>query len=100
MLNLFFIRSFACSWGISRVIFKNTLVNVPLNKALWSIWNTGDERTSNVFFAEFNTTGSGASGATRPSFATVLSASQATSYSISSAVGSDFSSWVDAAYLV
>ncbi|KAJ7262445.1 pectinesterase [Mycena rebaudengoi] len=88
------------SSAISSVIFKNTLVNAPLNKALWSIWNTGDERTSNVFFAEFNTTGSGASRATRPSFATVLSASQATSYSISSAVGSDFSSWVDAAYLV
>lgn len=71
-----------------------------MNKALWSVWNTGDERTSNILFAEYNTSGSGSTGAARPSFATVLSASQAASYSISSAVGSDYASWVDAAYLV
>lgn len=83
-----------------RVIFKNTVVTAPLNKAIWSVWNTGDERTSNILFAEYNTTGSGVSGATRPSFATMMSASQAASYSISSAVGSDYANWVDAAYLV
>jgi pectinesterase len=71
-----------------------------MNKALWSIWNTGDPRTDDILFAEFNTTGSGASGASRPSFATVLTATQAANYSISSAVGSDFASWVDAAYVV
>lgn len=83
----------------SRVIFKNTVITAPLNKALWSVWNTGDERTSNVFFAEYNTSGSGASGASRPGFARVLSASEAASYSISSAVGSDYASWVDVSYL-
>ncbi|KAK7044891.1 carbohydrate esterase family 8 protein [Favolaschia claudopus] len=88
-------------WGnFAKVIFKNTVITAPMNKALWSIWNTGDPRTDNILFAEFNTTGSGANGAARPSFATVLSASQAASYSISSAVGSDYASWVDAAYLV
>lgn len=83
-----------------RVIFKNTVVNVQLNSAIWSIWNTGDERTDHILFAEYNTTGSGVSGASRASFATLLSASQAASYSISSAVGSDYASWVDAEYLV
>ncbi|PPQ64151.1 hypothetical protein CVT24_008786 [Panaeolus cyanescens] len=93
-------------WGelffmfFSRVIFKNTVITAPMNKALWSVWNTGDTRTSNVFFAEYNTSGSGASGASRPSFARVLSASEANSYSISSAVGSDYASWVDSAYVV
>lgn len=83
-----------------RVIFKNTVITAPMNKALWSVWNTGDERTSNVFFAEYNTSGSGASGATRPSFARVLSASEANGYSISSAVGSDYANWVDSAYII
>jgi pectinesterase len=86
--------------ALRRVIFKNTVITAPMNQALWSVWNVGDERTSNILFAEYNTSGSGASGASRPSFATVLSASQAASYTIASAVGSDYASWVDAAYLV
>ena len=36
----------------------------------------------------------------RANFSTVLTASQASSYSIFSAVGSDYASWVDSAYLV
>ncbi|KAJ7443830.1 pectin lyase fold/virulence factor [Mycena latifolia] len=88
-------------WGdFAKVVFKNTVITAPMNTALWSVWNTGDPRTDNILFAEFNTTGTGASGASRPSFATVLTAAQAASYSISSAVGSDFASWVDAAYIV
>ncbi|KAG6901501.1 hypothetical protein C0995_011051 [Termitomyces sp. Mi166 len=87
-------------WGAyAKVIFKNTVVTAPMNKALWSVWSTSTPNTSNVLFAEYNSTGSGVSGATRPSFATVLSASQATAYSISSAVGSDYASWVDLTYL-
>ena len=83
-----------------RVILKNTKVTVDLNDAVWSVWNKGDERTGHVLFAEFNTTGSGIDGASRANFSTVLTASQASSYSISSAVGSDYASWVDSAYLV
>ncbi|KAJ7099950.1 hypothetical protein B0H15DRAFT_770977 [Mycena belliarum] len=71
-----------------------------MNKAIWSAWNKGDPRADNIFFGDFNTTGTGASGASRPSFATVLTAAQVTSYSISSAVGSEYASWVDAAYVV
>ncbi|KAJ6557886.1 carbohydrate esterase family 8 protein [Mycena capillaripes] len=84
----------------AKVIFKNTAITAPMNKALWSIWSAAAPQTDNVLFAEFNTTGSGASGAVRPSFATVLTAAQAATYSISSAVGSDYASWVDAAYIV
>lgn len=73
---------------------------MDLNDAVWSAWNKGDERTEHILFAEFNTTGSGINGASRAKFATMLNASQASSYSISSVVGSDFGSWVDSTYLV
>lgn len=92
---------FGRPWGnFAKVIFKNTVVTAPFNKALWSVWNTGDPRTDNILFADYNSTGSGVSGASRPSFATLLSSSQATAYSISSAVGSDYTTWVDMSYFV
>ena len=75
-------------------------MTAPLNHSIWSTWNPGNPQTSNVFFAEYNSYGSGVVGAIRPSYATVLSASQAASYNIATAVGSDYASWVDAAYLV
>ncbi|KAJ7687835.1 pectin lyase fold/virulence factor [Mycena rosella] len=62
-------------WGdFAKVIFKNTVITAPMNKALWSVWSTDDPQTDNILFAEFNTTGIGSSGASRPSFATVLTA--------------------------
>ncbi len=67
--------------------------------ALWSVWNDDDERTDHILFAEYNTQGSGADGADRPDFATVLSASEADEYSIASAVGSDYAEWVHVDYL-
>jgi pectinesterase len=82
------------------VIFKNTEIDAKINAALWSIWNPGDERTDDVFFADYNTTGSGITTISRPSFATALTASQAQAYSISSAVGSNYTAWVDMAYFV
>jgi len=83
-----------------RVIFKNTVVTAPFNTALWSEWSTSTPNTDHVFFADYNTSGGGVNGASRPSFATVLSASQAAAYTISSAVGSDYTSWVDTSYVV
>ncbi|KAF8879096.1 pectin lyase fold/virulence factor [Gymnopilus junonius] len=83
-----------------RVIFKNTVITAPLNQIIWSIWNPGDERTDNVLFAEYNSTGSGITNPVRPSFSTLLTASQAAGYDISSAVGANFASWVDEDYLV
>ncbi|KAF7316045.1 Pectinesterase [Mycena indigotica] len=88
-------------WGnYAKVIFKNTVINPTINKALWSVWSSSSPNTDSVFFADYNTSGGGASGLSRASFATALSASQAASYTISSAVGSDYASWVDAAYVV
>lgn len=84
----------------AKVIFKNTVVTATLNPALWSEWSTATPNTDHVFFADYNTSGGGVSGASRPSFATVLSASQAAAYTIASAVGSDYASWVDASYIV
>ncbi|KAL0567935.1 hypothetical protein V5O48_006587 [Marasmius crinis-equi] len=84
----------------AKVIFKNTVLNVAPNKALWTLWNGDANSVSNAFLADYNTGGSGASGLSRASFAKVLSASDANSYSISSAVGSDYASWVDTSYLV
>jgi pectinesterase len=83
-----------------RVIFKNTVVRAALNKTIWSVWSQQDNRTSNILFADYNTSGSGISHVARASFATLLTASQAESYNISSAVGSDFANWVDLTYLV
>ncbi|KAL0571156.1 hypothetical protein V5O48_010811 [Marasmius crinis-equi] len=84
----------------NRVIFKNTIVNIPPKAGLWSLWNGDPASVSNTLFADFNTTGPGASGISRESFATLLTASQANAYSISSAVGSDYASWVDTSYVV
>ncbi|KAF8158034.1 carbohydrate esterase family 8 protein [Crassisporium funariophilum] len=86
-------------FDFAKVIFLNTNVVAPLNKAVWSIWNVGTPQTDNVFYADFNSTGPGIAGATRAPFATLLTASQAAAFSISSAVGSDFATWVDTTYL-
>ena len=83
-----------------RVIFKNTVITAPLNKGVWSTWGPQDKHLGNVFFVDYNSSGIGVRGAVRPSFATVLNAREAASYNISSAVGSDYASWVDPAYLV
>ncbi|KAG6836034.1 hypothetical protein H0H93_012098, partial [Arthromyces matolae] len=81
------------------VIFKNTNVQAPLNDALWSIWNPGDERISNVTFADYDSFGTGVKDASRPDFVTILTRSEATAYNISSTVGSDWQTWVDMSYL-
>ncbi|KAL1746874.1 carbohydrate esterase family 8 protein [Schizophyllum fasciatum] len=81
----------------AKVIFMNTDVQAKINPALWSVWNKGDERTGHVTFADYATTGSGASSLSRASFATELSKEE---YSISTCVGSDYADWVDAEYFV
>jgi pectinesterase len=81
-----------------RVIYKNTIITVPLNKAVWTAWSSS-QNTANVFYADYNTSGSGISGVSRPSWVKSLSASDAATYTIASAVGSDYSSWVDSTYL-
>ncbi|KAL0577664.1 hypothetical protein V5O48_004312 [Marasmius crinis-equi] len=84
----------------AKVIFKNTVLNVAPNKALWSLWNGDSKSVSNAFLADYETSGSGASSLARASFAKVLSDSEVKNYDISSAVGSDYANWVDTSYLV
>lgn len=83
-----------------RVIFKNTDIEAPLNKTFWSIWDPGDDRTSNVTLADWHSTGPGTRGAVRPSFVNILTSEEAANYSIASAVGSDYADWVDMEYFV
>ena len=70
-----------------------------LNKAVWSVWSTTDPRTDNILFAEYNSTGPGVLNADRPSFATILTSSQAAQYTIDTTLGADWESWVDPDYL-
>ncbi|KAH8120359.1 pectin lyase fold/virulence factor [Phellopilus nigrolimitatus] len=87
-------------WGdYAKVVFKNTVIGSQLNKAVWSEWNTGDPRTDHVLFAEYNSTGAGVQDANRPSFATILTSSEDVDYTISTAVGSNYISWVNSDYL-
>ncbi|VDB90115.1 unnamed protein product [Peniophora sp. CBMAI 1063] len=84
----------------ARVIFLNTYISSPtINKALWSQWSSATPQTDHVTYLDYNTTGPGTPSVSRPSFASVLSASQAAAYTISTAIGSDYTSWVDTSYL-
>jgi pectinesterase len=78
----------------SRVVFQNTAMSNVIKPAGWSIWNSGDERTDKVEYGEYNNSGDGAKG-TRASFAKKLSSA----VSISSILGSGYTSWVDTSYL-
>ncbi|KAK3343079.1 pectin lyase fold/virulence factor [Neurospora tetraspora] len=46
----------------ARVTFQKTSMTNVINPAGWSIWNTGDEKTSHVSYGEYANTGAGASG--------------------------------------
>lgn len=81
-------------WGdYARVVFQNSELSAVINDAGWHIWNTGDERTDNVLFGEYDNTGDGAWNSGRASFATQLSSA----VSITTILGS--TSWVDSSYL-
>lgn len=78
----------------ARVVFQSTSLTNVINSAGWKIWNTGDERTDNVVFAEYGNSGDGSKG-TRASFSKKLSSA----VGITTVLGSDYSSWVDTSYL-
>jgi pectinesterase len=53
-----------------------------------------------VLFGEYNTYGPGVPRhPQRPNYTTLLTAQEATLYNITTALGSDYASWVDTAYL-
>ncbi|GKT45018.1 pectinesterase [Colletotrichum spaethianum] len=80
----------------AQVVFQKTSMTGVINSAGWKNWNTGDDRTSNVLFGEYQNTGIGSQG-TRASFSKKLSSA----ISISSILGSSYSSagYYDAAYM-
>lgn len=78
----------------ARVCFQETSLSSIINPAGWSVWSTSEPNTEDVTFEEYDNSGSGASG-TRASFSTKLTSA----ISISTILGSDYATWVDAAYL-
>lgn len=80
----------------ARVVFQKTELSKVINAAGWAIWNAGDERTDQVYFAESGNTGTGSSG-TRAPFAKKIS----TPVAIEAVLGSGYANakYVDARYL-
>ncbi|KAK6985026.1 pectinesterase [Favolaschia claudopus] len=80
----------------ARVAFTNTNLGALINGAGWEIWSTATPNTAAVTFAEFRNTGTGASG-TRASFSKKLSSTAG--YNAADVLGSNWTSWVDQAYV-
>jgi pectinesterase len=78
----------------ARVCFQNTVLSDIINSAGWEVWSTSTPNTEDVTFEEYGNTGAGASG-TRASFSTKLSSA----ISISTILGTTYTSWVDTSYL-
>ncbi|KAK2037920.1 pectinesterase [Colletotrichum somersetense] len=80
----------------AQVVFQRTSMSDAINSAGWSKWNTGDERTSNVLFGEYQNMGIGSQG-TRASFSKKLDSA----VPISSILGNSYTSagYYDAAYM-
>ncbi|KAK0421817.1 pectin lyase fold/virulence factor [Armillaria borealis] len=77
----------------ARVVFQKSYLHSNVPAAGWSIWNTGDERTGHVTFAEYGNSGAGADTSSRASFSEVLSSA----VTISTVLGS--TSWIDSDFL-
>jgi pectinesterase len=78
----------------ARVCFQKTVLGAIINGAGWEVWSSSTPNTADVTFQEYGNTGTGASG-TRASFSTKLSSA----ISISTILGSSYTSWVDTSYL-
>ena len=83
----------------ARVVFLDTTISDVINKAIWEEWSTSEPNTEDILFAEYDSTGPGVEDADRPSFVTILTASEAAAYTISNVLGSDYTDWVDTSYL-
>lgn len=78
----------------ARVCFQNTVLGGIINSAGWEQWSSSEPNTADVTFEEFGNIGAGAPG-TRASFSTELDSP----LTISSILGSSYTSWVDTSYL-
>ncbi|KAK0199648.1 pectin lyase fold/virulence factor [Desarmillaria ectypa] len=84
-------------WGnYARVVYTSCSLGNLINSAGWEQWSSSSPNTDHVTFAEYNSTGSGASG-TRALFATTLTSTSG--YTISDVLGSTYTNWVDSGYL-
>ncbi|KAH6682134.1 pectinesterase [Plectosphaerella plurivora] len=83
-------------WGqYARVVFQKTSMSAVINSAGWSVWNTGDTRTANTAFGEYQNSGTGASGSR------AFSKSLSSAVSISTILTSSYASkgYYDASYM-
>ncbi|KAF1816945.1 pectinesterase-like protein [Eremomyces bilateralis CBS 781.70] len=78
----------------SRVVFQNTELSNVINGAGWSVWQSSEPNTKNVYYGEYKNTGPGAEGR-RASFSKKLSSA----VPITQILGGTYKTWVDAAYL-
>ena len=79
----------------SIAVYTNCFLDQHISAAGWSIWQTGNPQTSNVLFGEYANTGPGSWQATtqRASFATNLTATQASQYTLEAWIGD--TTWLD-----
>ncbi|KAJ7660444.1 carbohydrate esterase family 8 protein [Mycena rosella] len=80
----------------ARVVYTSCTLGAHINPAGWSIWSTATPNTADVLFAEFGSTGAGASE-TRASFSQKLTSN--TGYMAADILGSTWTSWVDTTYV-
>jgi pectin methylesterase-like acyl-CoA thioesterase len=83
----------------SIAVYMNSYIDKHISSDGWQIWSTGNPQTSGVLFGEFNNSGPGSwqSSTKRVSFATNLTETQASKYSLAAWIGD--TTWLDfAAY--
>ncbi|KAL7416410.1 pectin lyase fold/virulence factor [Mrakia frigida] len=83
-------------------VYLNSYIGPHVSKAGWTIWTASAPNTANSILAEYKNTGPGNyenNAGTRASFAKKLTDAQALDYTIDKVLGSDYTSWVDSAYL-
>ncbi|KAF1844091.1 carbohydrate esterase family 8 protein [Cucurbitaria berberidis CBS 394.84] len=81
--------------AFSIAVYMNSYIDQHIKDAGWSVWSPTNPQTSGVLFGEFNNSGPGSWQAStqRASFATNLTASQATKYQLASWIGD--TTWLD-----
>ncbi|KAI1778711.1 pectin lyase fold/virulence factor [Hypoxylon cercidicola] len=75
------------------VVYMNSYLDQHISAAGWTGWSSSDARTGNVLFGEYNNSGPGSATTSRASFATQLTESQASAYSLATFVGD--TTWLD-----
>jgi pectinesterase len=80
----------------AHVVYTSCTLGAHINPAGWSIWSTATPNTADVLFAEYDSSGPGASG-TRASFSEKLTSN--TGFMAADVLGSTWTSWVDTSYV-